>query len=282
MSSVRHCITGLPRPVGSTFRQRQVWADESYGSDHKVTWVVSVVDTAQGPMVEARKAVTTVSIVALDLPKHGTQGNDLLTQVKALLDVEDGWKVETVRECSVAGCTNPQPMWHNGWRNQSGECLTCEMRTVQACVLCGAPDSGYWNMLTRERMLAEQLCFLCDGWLRIAEKHNGTPQQVVTPEYQHYVIGKGGGPASCRGFGGTKWAVSFTDGRIVQTDDLWQQGQVPEWLRDRFTPNGTIVSEWTAKAVVSSLSRFGSPRRPKSVHLGPFGTAETETSEEKS
>lgn len=273
MSSVRHCITGLPRPVGSAFRQRQVWADEAYGSDHKVTWVVSVVDTAQGPMVEARKAVSHVSVVALDLPKHGTQGNDLLTQVKAFLDVEDGWKVETVRECRVDGCTNPQPMWHNGWRNSNDECLTCEMRTVQACVLCGAPDSGSWNVLTRERMLREQLCFLCDSWLTRGREYNGHPSQVVTPEYQHYVIGKGRGSASSKGFGGTKWVVTFHDGRIVQTDDLWQQGQVPEWLRDRFTANGTIESEWTARAVVSGLVKFGAGRRPKSSTLGPVGDA---------
>lgn len=240
MSSVGHRITGLPRPVGSEFRQRRVYAAESYGSDHKVSWVVSVVDTAQGPMVEMRKAVAFASIVALALPHFGTGRDDLLTQVKALLDVEDGWKVETVRECGVKGCTNPQPMWHNGWRN-SGECLTCEMRTVLACVLCGAPDSGHWNTSTRERMLAEQVCFLCDSWLRRADEYNGTSKQVITHEFQHYVIGPGGGPASCKGFGGAKWVVTFDDGRVVETDDLWQQGEVPAWLRDRFTPNASLA-----------------------------------------
>lgn len=255
MSSVAHRVTGVPRPVGSEFRQRQVYAAEGYGSDHKVPWVVSVVDTLQGPIVEARKWISTTCVVALDLPKHGTQGNDLLTQVKALLDVEDGWTVKTVQECRVKGCENPRPMWHEGWRNADKECLTCSMRTVLACVHCGTPDTGYWYPEKRERLLATSTCFLCDNWLELATKYDGNPKQVVTPDYGHYVIGSGGGSSSTKGFGGTRWRVTFNDGRVVQTDDLCQQGPIPEWMRDRFTPNATLLNEGTAQGVIRNLCR---------------------------
>lgn len=243
MSVVGTSATGLPRPVGSEFRQRQVYAKDP-SMDHAVPWVVSVVDTLGGPLVEIRKAHAFASIVAIELDKHGTSYNEMLTEVKRLLSVEEGWERKVVKECRVAGCSNPQPMWHEGWRNNTGECLACETRTVLACTYCGAPDVA--RTAEREWMLANSVCFICKCWLANEQKYGGKPEQVITSDYRHCVIVPStGGPAAHKGFGGRKWEITFTDGRVVETDNLWSQGEIPPWMRDRFTPNASVQAVLT-------------------------------------
>lgn len=233
---ISRTINALARPVGSTFRQRNLYAEIRYGAGDvsRGEWIVSVVDSLKGPTVEAKRHHHPVVLIGTDL-KHHSMIEDVLKQARDLLDVEDGWKRLTVKECSVAGCTNPQPLWQTEYHRTTGECLPCSVRSVMECVECGAPDNGTWQ--GREVLLQASLCMDCAGWRGRVEKQ----PQVVSEDFGIYSIGKGGGPASCKGFGGRKWVVTFTDGREVHTDDLWSGGQVPEWFRDRFTPNATVV-----------------------------------------
>jgi hypothetical protein len=160
----------------------------------------------------------------------------VLGTVRELL-VGDGWDWDemTVRACDVAGCVRPLPMWqHSRFPNKRSECLTCAVRTVLACRECGAPCHAQYD--GREQLLAAQICFGCHLWTRrIADGI-----EIVTPNWVMYSIGSGTAPKNCRGHGGARCKVTFTDGRVVETNDLWNGGQIPEWFRDRVEPNATV------------------------------------------
>lgn len=233
-------VTGFPIPVGATFRQRQIMAKDpmrySSPDNRPIPWAVSVVDTLRGPMVEMHRAHCATSIVATDLPRHTLwHDDDVLALTSVVLDDTDGWKSCVAKAC-IVGCGRAVPMHATHWRNGSGECVQCSTRTLEACPECGAPDELHY--IGREKLLADGLCFHCNHWAsRIAK-----PPEVITPTFEVYGIGKGTGPASCKGFGGRKFVVAFFDGRVVNTDDLWSGGQIPEWFHDRFTPNADVVS----------------------------------------
>lgn len=56
-----------------------------------------------------------------------------------------------------------------------------------------------------------------------------------------YILGEERGPATWRGFGGKKFTICFTDGRVVDTTNLNYCGQVPESYRDRLPDNARFV-----------------------------------------
>lgn len=231
-STVNHC----PRPVGSTFRQRSIWAAGPRGETNR-GWTVSVVDTIAGPIIEAHAHHEHSSIVATDAAHHSI-APDVIRQAVALLDA-GGWDPRTVQQCGVWDCENPVPMWMAPVRRGAVtlECLTCSTRTVLACVECGAPDGA--RTTNREQLLADSVCFGCGYWRTLAE----TPG-VVTADWHRYEIGddRPGLSGSSRGFGGRRFVVRFDDGRVVETSNLWTQGIVPEWFRDRVTPNAAVAS----------------------------------------
>lgn len=242
---------GLPRPVGSKFRQREVWAEDPsrYGhpdADHTLPWVVSVVETRGGLAIEAWLHLRDgEAIVATDPDKHERLHN-VLARAMALLQEDDGkWRERKVQECRVPGCGNPVPMWSGGLRQEQGgyECMPCSLRTVQACRECGMPDLATYFASQRERVLAAGLCPTCDFWtLKL-----GREGLVIAEDWHVYHVGGGrswpGMPSSCKGFGGHKFLVTFSDGREVRTDDLWSNGVIPEWFWDRFTPNARVESD---------------------------------------
>jgi hypothetical protein len=140
-----------------------------------------------------------------------------------------------------------KPCWGckvNGARGGLGfdECAVCRARSVTRCVDCGGFDRALYFRETRERLLTDQRCFDCDHFQRLV----GAEWAVITPEFRHYAIGSGGGHSASRGFGGAKWAVTFDDGTVVETDDLWMQGDIPEHLQHLFSPNAVVKSGWSA------------------------------------
>jgi hypothetical protein len=237
---IARTVTGIPRPVGSEFRQRVIHAEE-HGERHRIPFVVSVVDSLAGPVIEAHKYHSPTALVWTDPSNSYYALEDVLAQARALLD-GDGWTIRKVRPCEVEGCDRGLPLWDHDVpnHNRGYECIRCRMRTVEACRICGAPDPGRWTQEVREALLREALCFTCGSWLAKVDK----PPQVVGDDFHTYTIrreGFTGGDPSLKGFAGARFVVAFTDGRVVETDDLWAGGQIPEWLRDRFTPNATVT-----------------------------------------
>lgn len=50
------------------------------------------------------------------------------------------------------------------------------------------------------------------------------------------------GAADMRGFGGAAFTIFFNDGRIVHTNDLWFQGEIPPKYREQLPDDAVLVS----------------------------------------
>lgn len=242
-------VAGMPRPVGSEFRQRRIMAESDRpgfdGRRDVIPWTVSVVETVGGVAMEARRFHAHAAIVATDLDGHTMSLQDVVAKTKtALADPAVKWSTVTVLACIVDGCDDPLPLWAHdpagrGRRlaNDSGECMPCRMRTVLACRECGMPDGGHWVDPVRRTVLEQDLCHGCMFWTERAEKG----VEIVTGDGMMYSVGRAGvSPADCRGFGGRRFRVSFTSGEVVETDNLWSGGQVPAWFMDRLRPNAIV------------------------------------------
>lgn len=81
-------------------------------------------------------------------------------------------------------------------------------------------------------------------WKERAEEDAKYPPHtaVITDNYEHYVIDDEDSKDPFRGFGGAKVTITFKDGTVIHSTNLWYQGEIDNEFRYLFTPNARI--EW--------------------------------------
>lgn len=103
------------------------------------------------------------------------------------------------------------------------------------CPICGEVDAGGNTGL--------KMCFGCEHWLRL-EKERNMDSFIING--RHYMPGKGG-------FGGQKFKIRRHDGTTWE-GELFTQGEVPAWMKDRFLDNAEFVVEKTVTTDTSGTA----------------------------
>lgn len=109
------------------------------------------------------------------------------------------------------------------------------------CRECGSADGLNWLAATRCRLEEQQLCFKCSFWQEYADRAN--EPDVVRVEGKHYVVAPEQATLMSRGYGGRKFRIAFKDGRVIDTTNLWSQGEIPERWQSRLPNNAEFVKE---------------------------------------
>lgn len=110
------------------------------------------------------------------------------------------------------------------------------------CQHCHKTERLSWGELD-EKLTRLARCFNCNFWLEYSESDRDNLTAVVTHNSRHYVIGREDAGMWGRGYDGRPWTVRFLDGRVVQTTNLWHQGQIPERFRHLFQINAELTAE---------------------------------------
>lgn len=93
------------------------------------------------------------------------------------------------------------------------------------CVICKKPVEVEGLIPeTKKRLLSVKVCYKCDTWIGNWQIRDS--ERVVRIKGQHYIIGDPNDDV--KGHGGRKFIINFNDGRVVVTDNLWHQSNVPE------------------------------------------------------
>lgn len=113
---------------------------------------------------------------------------------------------------------------------------------MHICKECGKKEEGNWVEEKKLRLIERQLCFSCDFWYSHYLLKNS--KIVARIKGHHYRIGvKTNDPNRWKGMGGSKITIKFNDGRIIHTDNLWHQGEIPERWKERMPDNATFIKE---------------------------------------
>lgn len=112
-------------------------------------------------------------------------------------------------------------------------------RTI-VCSECGdSEDLKFYEMVNFE-LYKTELCHTCHFWI---EKFGWTfePDQcrAVRVNHKHYAVGENT-DKGFRGFGGRAFRIRFHSGSIVETTNLWSQGDIPERFWDRLPDNAVF------------------------------------------
>jgi hypothetical protein len=129
----------------------------------------------------------------------------------------------------------------------------------QAGASCLSADCGGTPVGSRADDDLSGYCSTCRFWLFMADEE-ATPGTVVADladgSRRHFYFNPAepivhtGNPELHLGFGGTPYRVRFFDGRVVDTNDLYGQGEIPARFHHLFPPN----------AALEKLGRYGGDR----------------------
>ena len=124
-----------------------------------------------------------------------------------------------VKEVYKTGCTFRLS-------DHSSQSYWWEMETRPLCI-CSLCEDLYEESIAKggieDRMREDHLCFGCSQWSIRAEGEN-----PLVIDGMRYSLGTG----NSGGMAGRKFVIEYFSGEIVETHDLWCQGEVPEYFRE--------------------------------------------------
>jgi len=110
------------------------------------------------------------------------------------------------------------------------------------CSICGRIYSARYIKEVRAQLLAENICHSCHFWNGYVRIKNDPA--IARIRGKHYKVVKETGPdypASCKGYGGSRFIIRWNDGREITTTNLWHQGEIPDHFRAELPDNAIFV-----------------------------------------
>lgn len=95
------------------------------------------------------------------------------------------------------------------------------------------------NYYGNKRMVDKKLCFTCNFWDKYCESDK--IKKSIRIDGVHYMLGDKKKPNKWNGFGGRKFKIKMNNGTIIDTCDLWYQGEIPSHFRDKLTDNAIFI-----------------------------------------
>lgn len=98
------------------------------------------------------------------------------------------------------------------------------------CKVCSKPFNYNGWLKNRGRYQSQpdnNACESCNRWIDYWYKRND--REVVRFNQNHYIVGN---PTDkFKGMGSRKVIIYFNDGSVIETDNLWHQGRIPDvWV----------------------------------------------------
>lgn len=110
------------------------------------------------------------------------------------------------------------------------------------CTICGKTDDpeSYMKGNIRSIMEAKEVCFNCGFWEEKIAIHDD--RTFIIKGERYHAQPDTSDIYKFKGFGGRKFKIRRIDtGEIIETQNLWYQGVIPPYFRDRMPDNAEFV-----------------------------------------
>lgn len=106
------------------------------------------------------------------------------------------------------------------------------------CTICEKTATNGYSGYIGELMTKHKICFTCAYWTeRAAEAHTSDSVRI---DEKLYSLGDENSKCE-RGFGGQYNKIKFKDGRIVETTNLWYNGEIPQHFKSILFDNAEFI-----------------------------------------
>jgi DNA-directed RNA polymerase subunit RPC12/RpoP len=130
-----------------------------------------------------------------------------------------------------------------GWKEKNSQ--NKEVITMPKSYICPSCGKSFERRHTPESYIGNN-CFDCSFWLGKTDYPDYMKNHQVIINGQHYLFHDT--DSFIKGFGGRRFKIQFFDGRIIETNNLWFQGEIPDQFRSILQDNAVFlpVEEKTA------------------------------------
>lgn len=128
-----------------------------------------------------------------------------------------------------------------------------EIRGKVKCKYCGGELDNTFTHLTKP-----DECFTCWHWRGHLENDKDKNKGIFAIiNGHHYIIGDENASKLWRGFDGHKFIIEFFDGRVIETTNLWHQGEIMPYWRQFMLDNASFAKreKWIKTLAVSCMSK---------------------------
>jgi hypothetical protein len=109
------------------------------------------------------------------------------------------------------------------------------------CSECGKEVENRFNASTSKKLTERKLCFTCNHFFELRDL-NGVLIREKDGRLHHYMIGpEDQDDNRLSGFNGRRFKIEFFDGRVVETTNLWHQGDISSHLEKWFEENAKFI-----------------------------------------
>jgi len=146
----------------------------------------------------------------------------------------------------VNNIDNPKDL-ESGWTMKSPafdsveELIEKKKILDEPCVICGSLISTTYSDDVVSGLKEKNLCFFCLFWSEWIEKKDDP--NTVRIDGTHYHIAPDAPDAYFKGFGGRRFKIEFNDGRVVETRNLWCQGDISKHYKELLPDNAKFIQD---------------------------------------
>lgn len=142
------------------------------------------------------------------------------------------------------------PYWMISTSYSTKEALLLgEKVPAEPCKMCGQFFATHYS--DNERMIELNICFGCNHWDLLAERKD----RIIANHTCYSNPGRRNPNEGFLGFGGAEWKIRMDDGTLVETNNLWHNGEIPKRFWERMPDNAMILQPVTRKSVQSGIKR---------------------------
>lgn len=106
----------------------------------------------------------------------------------------------------------------------------------EKCKRCGEASKPF-QYSSMPEMAEMTLCFSCAFWHRKLSRKD----KVIINGDMYSIGPKTSEPNNWKGFSGRPFKIKFFDGRIIETNNLWHSGTIPEHFKEELPDNAEFI-----------------------------------------
>lgn len=105
------------------------------------------------------------------------------------------------------------------------------------CTVCSVLENA--NYTDNQRMVEKNLCFHCNFWDEYCQQEKLS--KSIRIKGFHFMLGDKKEPDKWNGFGGRWFKIKMNNEQIIDTCDLWCQGEISKYFRDKLSDNAEFI-----------------------------------------
>jgi len=119
---------------------------------------------------------------------------------------------------------------------------------MKTCTICGRRYTEHFLACPELAVMKrEHVCFTCAFWKVWVRCNTGDPSWLRIGGVSYYVTstlqpGERAEYHPGKGFGGQEFFIETDGDRLIRTDNLWCQGNMPEWIREDYPDNARFIT----------------------------------------